>query len=178
MMESLDIIAKIDGDRRFGPIGYFKPASHRNDIKEWQKSVADNNRILQRPRYMRGSILPEFQQQDGKDAFVYNHPVPPFEKPEWKAMTYEDRWAQYTLSYEKSFGLLDETNKSLEDLNKLIYSTDFCTEGGLSYDDIDLWSRLRSMTIVRGVMWPLKLRAYMDKLSVLSDVPLYDSIAC
>ena len=177
MKESLDIIAKIDSDPKYGPPGYFKPLSNRQDLKDWQNSVADNNRILQRPRYMK-SILPEFQQQDGKDAFVMNHALPPYEKADWQAMSNEDRWEKYTSAYEMSFRLLDETNKSLAELDKLIFCTDYCTEGGLSYDDIDLWSRLRSVTIVRGIQWPLKLRAYMDKLSAMGDIPLYDSIAC
>jgi glutaredoxin 2 len=124
------------------------------------------------------SILPEFQQKDGKDAFVKNHPVPPYEKPDWKAMTYEDRWAKYNSACESSFNLIDDTNKALIELDKLIYSPEYCTEGGLSYDDIDLWSRLRSVTIVKGVQWPLKLRSYMDNLAVQGDVPLYDSMAC
>jgi glutaredoxin 2 len=50
--------------------------------------------------------------------------------------------------------------------------------GGLSYDDIDLFSRLRSITIVKGVKWPSKLAGYMNYFSVKGDVPLYDSMAC
>ena len=30
------------------------------------------------------TALPEFMQQDGKDAFVKNHQLPPYEKKEWK----------------------------------------------------------------------------------------------
>lgn len=177
MGESLDIIAKIDADPRFGPVGMFKPASDRKDIKDWQKSVADNNRVLQRPRYMR-TILPEFQQYEGKNAFVMNHPLPPFEKPEWKAMTGEDRWSRYNKAYEQSFQLIEGSSKALADLDKLIFCEDYCTEGGLSMDDVDLWSRMRSATMIKGVQWPLKLRAYLDNLAAKADVPLYDSIAC
>jgi hypothetical protein len=31
------------------------------------------------------SLCPEFHQMEGKNAFVKNHPVPPFEKDVWKA---------------------------------------------------------------------------------------------
>ena len=48
---------------------------------------------------------------------------------------------------------------------------------GFSLDDIDLWARLRSITIIQGVTWPTKLRRYMDNLSALGDVPLYDEMA-
>lgn len=70
-----------------------------------------------------------------------------------------------------------ELNAKLVDLDGLVYSSNYCTEGGFSYDDIDLWSRLRSITIVKGVVWPGKLRAYMDNLSAMGDVPLYDEMA-
>ena len=59
-----------------------------------------------------------------------------------------------------------------------MYSTEYCTEGGLSYDDIDLWARLRSLTIIKGLKWPEKLRGYMDTLSEKGDCPLYDVMAC
>jgi glutaredoxin 2 len=65
MLESLDIIAKIDSDPAFGPVGFFKPTSGRVDIKAWMKTVADANRVLQRPRYML-TMLPEFANFDGR----------------------------------------------------------------------------------------------------------------
>lgn len=53
----------------------------------------------------------------------------------------------------------------------------YCTEGGLSLDDIDLWARLRSISIISDVEWPDGLRRYMDNLSELADVALYDGLA-
>jgi len=90
----------------------------------------------------------------------------------------EAKWEKYNEGYTVSMNLLDETNKSLQELDKMIYSKEYCTEGGLSLDDIDLWSRLRSLTLVKGIVWPSKLRAYMDHFSVVGDIPLYDSMAC
>ena len=177
MPESLDIIAKVDADSKYGKVGLFKPMSGRKDINDWQKKVADTNRILQRPRYMM-TALPEFQQQDAKNAFVKNHPVPPFEKDPWKALPKEEQWGHYCAAYVQSLGKIDELNASLIELDKLVYSTEYCTEGGLSMDDIDLWSRLRSISIVKGVKWPEKLGKYMKHFEVLGDVPLYDSMAC
>lgn len=176
MPESLDIIAKVDSDPAYGQIGIFKPMSGRADIKNWQNAYADANRLLQRPRYMR-TVLPEFMQQDAKDAFVKNHPVPPFGKDEWKALTKAEQWAQFEKAYVGSGELIEDVNEGLIELDKMIYSKDYCTEGGLSLDDIDLWSRLRSLTLVKGVVWPAKLRAYMDHFSVAGDVPLYDMLA-
>jgi len=74
--------------------------------------------------------------------------------------------------------LLPELNEKLKDLEPLIYSPEACTEGiGLSYDDIDLWARLRSLTVIKGVELPPKVRAYLDHFEKAGDVPLYDVMA-
>jgi len=73
--------------------------------------------------------------------------------------------------------LLEDLNAKLIELDDMIFSPNHCSEGGLSLDDIDLWSRLRSITIIKGIRWPAKLRSYMDNLSALADVPLYDQMA-
>jgi glutaredoxin 2 len=79
------------------------------------------------------TILPEFQQVEGKNAFVKNHPVPPFEKDVWKkTLTLAEQWGHYEGAYTKSVGLLDELNASLVELDKLVYSTEYCTEGTIS----------------------------------------------
>jgi glutaredoxin 2 len=46
-----------------------------------------------------------------------------------------------------------------------------------SYDDVDLWARLRSLTIIKGLQFPPKLRAYLDFYEDVGDVPLYDVMA-
>ena len=73
--------------------------------------------------------------------------------------------------------LLEELNRKLVELDDILYSEHYCSEGGLSLDDVDLFSRLRSITIIKGVEWPTKLRSYMDSMSALADVPLYDEMA-
>jgi len=177
MPESLDIIRKIDSDPTFGPTNFFKESNNRVDIADWQKKVAGINRIIQRPRYML-TILPEFASRDGKNAYVKNHPLDPYEKDTWKKeLTDNQRWELYNKAYIQSFDLIPEANEALKELDALIYSVDYCSEGGLSYDDIDLWSRLRSMTLVKGIIFPPKLDGYMKNLSAVADLPLYYSIA-
>lgn len=175
--ESLDIVRNVDGDERFGPTGMFKEMSDRTDLKAWQKSVQQPLRLLQRPRYVK-TYLPEFVTKSSKDAFVKNHQLPPYEKADWKSdqFTMDQRWAMYN-DQSNDAELIAEVNEKLKDLEPLIYSEDFCTEGGLSLDDIDLWSRLRSLTIVDGLVFPPKVRAYMDNLADKGDTPLYDAIA-
>lgn len=178
MPESMDIIKKIDADAKYGaPL--FKPATDRDDIKAWMKSVKADNGLLQRPRYMMSGILPEFQQRDARNAFVKNHPVFGVEKPVWKEeVSEEERWAKYAEAYKMSPELIEKANAALTKVDGMIYSPEHCTEGGLSLDDIDLWARLRSLTIVKGLVWPEKTRKYMEHFSAAGDVPLYDSVAC
>jgi len=186
MGESLDIIKLVDEDPRFGTVGQIKPSTGRTDIKAWQKSVQSLLRTLQRPRYVATGLLPEFQQLDGRHAFIKNHQLPPYEKPVWKGgteespegMDMEEKLQLYAEAMaEDPAPMIEELNAKLVELDDIIFSEHYCSEGGLSYDDIDLWSRLRSITIVKGVNWPSKIRAYMDNLSALGDVPLYDEMA-
>jgi len=185
MGESLDIIKLVDSDPRFGPVELFKPSTERTDIKAWQKSVQVLLRTLQRPRYVATGLLPEFQQLDGRHAFIKNHQLPPYEKPEWKGneenpegMEMEEKLKLYAEAMAQDPApLIEELNAKLVELDDIVFSEYYCSEGGLSYDDIDLWSRLRSITITKGVQWPTKLRSYMDNLSALGDVPLYDQMA-
>merc|ERR1712129_581008 len=96
MAESLDIIAKLD------PTGSIKPASGRKDFKAWQKSVQTPMRKLCRPRYVMSPLVPEFTQKSGRDAFVANHQMPPFEKADWKGnadMAIETKYGYYEAAY-------------------------------------------------------------------------------
>lgn len=168
MGESLDIIAKVDSDERFGPTGAILPSTGRPDLKDWQKSVQTLLRMLQRPRYVATGLLPEFQQLDGRHAFIKNHQLPPYEKKEWKGdgseeypgMALEEKLQLYAEAMAKDPAtLLEDLNSKLVELDDIIYAEHYCSEGGLSMDDIDLWSRLRSITIIKGVRWPEKLRS-------------------
>jgi GrxB family glutaredoxin len=178
MPESLDIIQLTDTDERFGTPGLFLAATGRTDLKEWQASVRDLLRVLQRPRYVATGLMPEFQQLDARHAFIRNHQMPPYEKAEWKLLEEQVQLQGYAEAMAADpADNVEELNRKLVELDDIVFSEHYCSAGGLSYDDIDLWSRLRSITIVKGVEWPRKLRNYMDNLSELADVPLYDEMA-
>jgi len=174
MAESLDIIAKFDAG------GQIAPASGRTDLKAWQKSVQTLMRKLQRPRYVMVP-LPEFMQKAGRDAFVANHQMPPFEKSEWKGnpdMPLEQKYQKYSEAFAQTPELLAEANAKVAELEGMIHAPEACTEGlGFSYDDVDLWARLRSLTVVKGLQIGPKTRAYLDHFAEAGDVPLYDVMA-
>ena len=173
MNESLDIIAKMD------PEGKIAPASGRTDLKAWQKSVQTLMRKLQRPRYVMVP-LPEFMQKSGRDAFVNNHQMPPFEKADWKGnpdMSLETKYEKYEEAFAETATLLPELNEKLKELEPMICCPECATAGGFSYDDVDLWARLRSLTLIKGLVYPPKVRAYLDYYEAKGDVPLYDVMA-
>ena len=176
MAESLDIIETIDSDATYGPIRRFLPFSQRTDLADWQSKAQSTLSMCQRPRYML-SLLPEFHQRSSKDAFITSHPIPPYDKKTWQeTLQLRQRWEIYLNTYNHSLKLFDSINAMLLELESILYCDEYCTEGGLSIDDIDLWSRLRSLTIVKGVKWPTKLLNYMNHLSTKGDVPLYFQI--
>jgi len=179
MAESMDIIKLIDSDERFGPTGLLKPSSGRTDLKEWQKSVQSILRTLQRPRYVATGLLPEFAHLDGRHAFIQKHQLPPYDKPEWREeLGMEEKLKIYADAMAMDPApMVEELNAKLVELDDKVFSEHCCTEGGFSLDDIDLWARLRSITIIDGVQWPSGLRSYMDNLCELADVPLYDEMA-
>jgi glutaredoxin 2 len=74
-------------------------------------------------------------------------------------MPLEQKYKYYQEAFAESATLVPELSKALLNLEPLIFCPEYCTEGGLSYDDIDLWARLRSMTVIKGIEYPPKVRA-------------------
>lgn len=180
MAESMDQVNLIDSDERMGPTGVIKPATGRKDIKAWQSSVRDLLRGLHRPRYVATGLMPEFQQLDGRLAFIKNHPLVGYTKDEWKTgdMPMEEKLKVYADGMAKDPASdIEELNRKLVELDDIIFSEYHCSPGGVSLDDIDLFARMRSVTIIKDVDWPVKLRSYMDRMSELADIPLYDEMA-
>ena len=177
MGESMDIIEKVDSEEKYGPTGFFAPKTGRKDIAAWMKGTKDLLRLLHRPRYM-AAALPEFMQKDSRTYFITGHPVPPYEKPEFREMTEEAREQAFADAMAQTGELLPQLNAALKELDDLIFCEDYCSEGGLGYDDIDLWARLRSVTLVDGAEFQPKTLAYLKNLEVKGDIPLYFSMKC
>jgi glutaredoxin 2 len=65
--------------------------------------------------------------------------------------------------------MIDDLNASLVELDKLVHCHECCTEGGLSLDDIDLWSILRS---VRKII-TFEVSRYLSLEYILTDTNLF-----
>jgi glutaredoxin 2 len=198
MPESMDIIKLVDSDEQYGPINMILPESGRSDLKAWQGEVRDLLRGLQRPRYVATGLLPEFQQYDSRVAFIKNHELVGYTKDEWKksnTISIEEKIQLYTTALQKDPMLdIQELNQKLIELDQMIYCEHYVTDMSdtasstlssrneysnnyISIDDIDLFARLRSITIIKNVIWPTKLRNYMNYMSEITDIALYDAMA-
>lgn len=181
MGESLDIVKKIDEDPEWGaPV--LKPESGREDLKAWQKKVSGVMRLLARPRYPKG-FFPEFAFARAALAFVRNHPIADPEtgeipdKPTWFDMG-PDVWnSWYGYHIGKTSEYLKELNEALKEVEDLIDSEESVSPGGVGYDDIVFWDRLRGATLVKGVQFGPKAKAYVENMSKRCDVPLLDVMA-
>ena len=71
--------------------------------------------------------------------------------------------------------LTTQLNRQLDKLKPLMYS-DKSVNRTLSYDDLDIFGRLRGITIVKDLKIPPKIRRYLDHISAASDVSLYDTL--
>lgn len=158
MAESMDICQAVDADPRFGA-AMIKPATGRTDISAWFNSLAMPMRRLTRVRFSRAP-LPEFVFADAREAYVRNHPL---KEP-----------SDYDVNLVNSPVYIAEIQSRLDELAEMIYCAQFCTEGGLSYDDVDLFPRLRAMTIIKGLQLPDRIREYVEYQGQVAEIPLYD----
>lgn len=161
MPESMDIVKRIDDDSRWGP-PLLKPASGREDIAAFFNTIADLSRRLTRPRFAQSSVLPEFHTPAARAAFIRNHPLK--EEPK-----------DYDVNFQNK-ALIEELGKKLLELEPLIFSAECVTEGGPSYDDVDLFGKVRGLTVVKGLTLPTKLEAYIKTWAEKTEIPLFDQM--
>lgn len=182
MAESLDIIARLERDIKYGP-PVLKAKTERPELDAWIKQLSSSMRNLGRPRYIRSSLLPEFFSRSARDRFVVTHPLPDpqtgttLSKADWAALSKAERDRVYEHYWTKSPTLLDELNGALKGVEGLIAADSHVSPHGLSYDDILFFSRLRGLTLIKGVQLPPSLAGYLSSMSEQADVPLFTQMA-
>ncbi|DAZ93244.1 TPA: hypothetical protein N0F65_007944 [Lagenidium giganteum] len=158
MPESMDIVRYVDTN--YGGSVLLKESANREDLKKWIKDTSDVLRRLYHPRF-HAALFAEFAQYESREYYRI--------KKEKTIGSFDDAIAQTPK-------LVAEANKYLEDLADLLHSNHSVNES-LSYDDIDLFGRLRGLTLVKDIKWPPKLREYIDYMSAATDIALLDSMA-
>jgi len=181
MGESLDIVKRLDEDPTWGaPL--LQPASGREDLRDFEKNHWPLMRLLLHTRFVR-VYLPELALKGGRDYFITQHPVegpagePRPEAAVWKSWDHDTRLSWYNHHFENSGPLIARLNKEFQALETLIHSEDSVSPGGVGYDDIIFFCRMRPITLVKGVQLGPKAAAYLEKMSVRTDIPLLTCMA-
>ncbi|MFM2477273.1 glutaredoxin 2 [Celerinatantimonas sp. MCCC 1A17872] len=156
MPESMDIvhwIDRLDGQPLVSQ-------RHNNDLSQW---LSDNNLLVNQLVMPRTPRLPfaEFATQAAQ-AYYTN-------AKQNIIGDFEEHLAQ-TDTY------LERMNKALTQLEPWIVC-ERGVNGELSEDDFHLFPTLRSLSGVKGIVYPEKVEAYRQKMAALCDVPLMDEQA-
>ncbi|MDO4641976.1 MAG: GrxB family glutaredoxin [Neisseria sp.] len=154
MGESLDIVHWVDEYAGSGRMRLQEEI--RPEVQAWFDKVGEYVNKLVWPREVKLG-LPEFATQSAVDYFV---------KKKESSIGIFDKHLNKTKQY------LDELHKNLADLEALVRSPN-ALSGQLGMEDIIVFPILRNLTMVRGLVLPEKLMAYVLAMSEASGVPLY-----
>ncbi|RXJ74441.1 glutaredoxin, GrxB family [Veronia nyctiphanis] len=157
MGESLDIVKYLD---EFDGNPVLQASASEEKVAAWYKRAYGVSQRLVYPRWMRVK-LPEFGCHEAKEWFTKN-------KSAAIEMSFDDAFVM-TESY------LGELNVLLKELDWLVLPSE--RDNTLTYDDITFFPVLRNFTVVKGIIFPPRVRNYIDEISSLTDINLYDDIA-
>jgi len=110
-------------------------------------------------------------------------PVKDWEKEEdvaYAKQKYEGNGFNYEAALAETPTLLDEMNKLLLELDGLLDGDESIYSWGLSMEDITLLPDMKTLTVVDGIVWPPKVRKWIDVAygKCASQMELYDNYKC
>ena len=159
MGESLDIVRYVDelaGQARLDE-------TIRSAVQAWFDQVNKFYNHLVMPREVRlEPPLPEFATAEAIAYFV--------QKKEQNIGSFEKNLAE-TSTY------LDRIHIALPELAALLGEQPYLNGNAPGMEDIIIFPVLRNLTLVKGIVFPAKLQAYIERLSAESKVPLYSERA-
>lgn len=156
LAESMDIVAHIDG---MSGTRLLSGASNP-DLAQWNDDVSGPLYSLALARWA-ASDFEEFSTTAARAYFTRNK--------ERMIGSFKDHMAA-------SPDYIASLNDHLLALEPLIQSPE-AVNGVLSQDDIHLFATLRSMSIVRGIVYPPAVEAYRVRMAERSGIDLHDQIA-
>ena len=157
MGESMDIVQYLD---QLDGAPIFAPSANRQALTDWLNSVNTLLKLLLYPRWLKSPIA-EFETQSARDYFQHKK---------------EKDIGLFAEALEKSGVYQAELEAQLLALEPLLHSTTSVNQT-LSIDDVDLFGRLRAITLIKDLVIPAKTRAYIDHFAAVTNIPLYDNIA-
>ena len=159
MGESLDIVRYVDelaGQARLDET--IRPA-----VQAWLDQASQPCNHLVMPRDVRlEPPLPEFATAEAIAYFV--------QKKEQNIGSFEQNLAE-TDTY------LERIHLALPELAALLGEQPYLNGSAPGMEDIIIFPVLRNLTLVKGIAFPAKLQAYIERLSAESKVPLYSARA-
>ena len=155
--ESLDIIEFFDN---FQGKKIFAKFSGCEELEEWRQKHRVLLYELLMPRWPQINT-PEFKTQGAKDYFTKKK----------QAMI-----GDFSTHLTNTPKLIKELEKALQELIPLL-KTNYTFNKTLSYDDIDIFSRLRGLACIQGVKIPKKILNYMKYYSEKAQVKLHFDLA-
>ena len=159
MGESLDIVRYVDefaGQARLDET--IRPA-----VQAWFDQASQPCNHLVMPRDVRlEPPLPEFATAEAVAYFV--------QKKEQNIGSFEQNLAE-THTY------LERIHLALPELAALLGEQPYLNGSAPGMEDIIIFPVLRNLTLVKGIAFPAKLQAYIERLSAESKVPLYSDRA-
>ena len=154
--ESMDIVAHVDGLSGAKVLsGPRNPA-----VAQWLSDVSEPLFRLALPRWA-SADLEEFSTPEARAYFT--------RKKEAMIGSFKDHLAA-------SIDYIATLNAFLLVLEPLVQSPD-AVNGVLSEDDIHLFASLRSLSIVRGIIYPPTVEAYRLRMAERTGIDLHDGIA-
>ncbi|POM60185.1 GrxB family glutaredoxin [Phytophthora palmivora] len=154
--ESWDVVSYVNNHYGDGPI--INEASGRADLAKWIESAMPSLNMLFNPR-LYAAPLPEFTLRASREFFK----------------TKREASMPFSEALAKTPELVEKVNQLLLELESMFYSNHSVNEE-LSYDDLDLFGRLRALTLIKDIKWPTKVREFMEYISKTGDVPMFDNV--
>ncbi len=157
MAESLDIAKYLDQSN--GQI-VVQESTHSQQIIEWLNQSFEFSSPLLCPRWTMIE-LPEYGSEEAKAWFI------------------QKKSSMLGMSFEEAFSRTDEylpkMNALFEKLNWLELPSERTYT--LNYDDVNLYPHLRNLTVVKGIQFPERVRQYIDEVTELTGIRLFDGLA-
>ncbi|QEY25926.1 glutaredoxin 2 [Neisseria zalophi] len=152
MGESLDIVRYLDEQAGKGRLN----EDIRPEIQTWFDNVSKYVTRLVHPRDVLVD-MPEFATQSAIDYFVRKK---------------EKNIGSFQENLDNTDEYMQKINADLAELEKWIVSPEGLN-GTFSMEDILIFPILCILTIVRGLTFPTKTQAYIDRISKMTNVPLF-----
>lgn len=157
MGESLDIIGYVE---KQSGVATFRPIGDGSRFEGWRASIGQTMNALLFPRWVQAP-LKEFATGSSRTYFIRKK---------------SESIGDFQAALGETPSLKERMEAALIELDTFIQSPEGVC-GPLSLEDVDVFSWLRGLTLVKDLLYPGKVRAYIDHMARMSGVPLYDEMA-